>query len=89
MRAAGIPESAWAATNYIISHESGWSPQAVNPSSGAYGLAQALPASKYQSAGSDWRTNPVTQLKWFKGYCDSRYGSIQGAYAYWQVHHCY
>ena len=88
MRMAGIPESDFGATNYIISRESGWRYNASNPS-GAYGLPQALPGSKMASAGSDWRTNPITQLKWFYSYCKGRYGSVQGAYNFWQSHHWY
>ena len=85
----GYTEADFTATVYIISHESGWSVSATNPSSGAYGLPQALPGSKMVSAGADWATNYQTQLKWFWGYCASRYGSIQGAYSYWLAHKCY
>ncbi|WP_137657123.1 G5 domain-containing protein [Bifidobacterium moukalabense] len=85
----GYTEADFTATVYIISHESGWNVSATNPSSGAYGLPQALPGSKMVSAGSDWATNYQTQLKWFWGYCASRYGSIQGAYSYWLAHKCY
>lgn len=55
--------------------ESGWDPSATNPSSGAYGIPQALPAGKMASAGSDWRTNPATQIRWGIGYISERYGS--------------
>lgn len=89
MAMAGIPESDYGATNYIISKESGWRYNATNASSGAYGLPQALPGSKMASAGSDWKTNPITQLRWFYSYCKGRYGSIQGAYNYWLAHHSY
>lgn len=66
---------------YIINRESGWNHTIWNYSgSGAYGLPQALPASKMASAGSDYMTNPYTQLKWMHSYMVSRYGSIQGAY---------
>ena len=85
----GYSEADFTATVYIINHESGWQVNASNPSSGAYGLPQALPGSKMASAGSDWRTNYQTQLKWFFSYCNSRYGSIQGAYSYWLSHHWY
>ena len=87
--ANGYTEADFTATVYIISHESGWNVSATNPGSGAYGLPQALPGSKMVSAGADWATNYQTQLKWFWGYCAQRYGSIQGAYAYWLAHHCY
>lgn len=75
--------------NYIINHESGWNPKATNGGSGAYGLPQSLPGSKMASAGSDWRSNPITQLKWMKSYVSSRYGGIGGAYRYWLSHHNY
>lgn len=88
MAMAGIPQSDWNATNYIISHESGWRVKASNPS-GAYGLPQALPGGKMAVAGDDWQDNPVTQLKWFHSYCKGRYGSIQGAYNHWRVHKSY
>ena len=86
---SGYSEADFTATVYIIYHESGWNVSATNPSSGAYGLPQALPGSKMVSAGADWATNYQTQLKWFWGYCAQRYGSIQGAYTYWLANHCY
>ncbi|WP_285240157.1 lytic transglycosylase domain-containing protein [Pseudarthrobacter sp. MEB009] len=55
--------------------ESGWRTTATNPSSGAYGIAQSLPAGKYASAGSDWLTNYRTQIEWGLGYISGRYGS--------------
>lgn len=45
-----------------------------------YGLCQATPGIKMASAGSDWRTNAVTQMKWCHSYAISRYGSWQAAY---------
>ncbi len=85
MAAAGIPPEYYGAADYIISHESHWRPGAVNSSSGAYGLCQALPASKMASAGADYLTNPVTQLVWCSGYANGRYGSWGGAYQAWQA----
>ena len=64
----------------LWSRESGWNSTAQNPSSGAYGIPQALPASKMASAGADWATNPVTQIRWGLGYIDARYGSPCGAW---------
>ncbi|MGW0468337.1 aggregation-promoting factor C-terminal-like domain-containing protein [Streptomyces sp. NPDC003027] len=65
--------------------ESNWRWNATNPSSGAYGIPQALPASKMAAAGSDWRTNPTTQIKWGLQYIKDRpdYGSPAAAYAKW------
>ncbi len=73
--------------NYIINRESSWNPSATNPSSGAYGLCQALPGSKMASAGSDWRTNIETQAKWCDNYVTGRYGSWSGARAFWDRNH--
>ncbi|OZG61140.1 g5 domain-containing protein [Bifidobacterium myosotis] len=87
--ANGYSEEDFTAANYIISHESGWSPTATNPSSGAYGLAQAYPGSKMASAGADWQTNYQTQFKWFIDYCNQRYGGITAAYNYWLTYKSY
>ena len=73
----------------IVMHESTWNPYAVNASSGAYGLVQALPGSKMASAGADWRTNPGTRIKWGLNYMNSRYGSPCGAWSFWQANHWY
>ena len=86
MGRAGIAPGDYTYADYIISKESGWRPNARN-ASGAYGLCQALPGSKMSSAGADWQTNPVTQLRWCNGYAKSRYGSWGAAYNYWQSHH--
>ncbi|MEO3973223.1 transglycosylase SLT domain-containing protein [Streptomyces sp. CAU 1734] len=69
----------------IIAHESEWDVNAQNPSSGAYGLVQALPGSKMATAGHDWRTNPATQIEWGLDYMKDRYGSPCGAWSSWQV----
>ncbi|MFI1169973.1 transglycosylase SLT domain-containing protein [Streptomyces melanogenes] len=79
----------FAAFNNIVSRESGWDHTATNSSSGAYGLVQALPASKMASAGADWKTNPATQIKWGLDYMNDRYGSPVGAWNFWQTHHWY
>ncbi|MDO0936001.1 transglycosylase SLT domain-containing protein [Streptomyces sp. DG2A-72] len=73
----------------IVDHESSWNYQAVNASSGAYGLFQALPGSKMSSAGSDWQTNPATQIKWGLSYMNDRYGSPCDAWAFWQANNWY
>lgn len=61
--------------------ESGWRVNALNSSSGAYGIPQSLPGSKMASAGPDWETNPATQIEWGLGYITDRYGSPCGAWA--------
>jgi hypothetical protein len=64
--------------------ESGWNVGASNPSSGAYGIPQALPGSKMASAGPDWQTNAATQIRWGLGYIQSLYGSPCGAWSHQQ-----
>jgi hypothetical protein len=84
-----VPSAQFQCFSNIVNHESSWNYQAVNASSGAYGLFQALPASKYSSAGSDWQTNPATQIKWGLSYMDGRYGSPCEAWTFWQANHWY
>lgn len=59
-------------------------PGAETSASLGYGLGQATPAIKMAPYGSDWRTNPVTQLKWANGYAVGRYGGWAGAYQHKQ-----
>jgi hypothetical protein len=89
MAAQMVPSGQFQCFSNIVDHESSWNYHAVNASSGAYGLFQALPAGKYASAGSDWRTNPATQIKWGLNYMDSRYGSPCEAWSFWQANHWY
>ncbi|WP_078855762.1 transglycosylase SLT domain-containing protein [Streptomyces sp. SCSIO 75703] len=84
-----VPAGQWQCFSNIVNHESSWNYKAVNPSSGAYGLFQALPGSKMSSVGADWQTNPATQIKWGLNYMDSRYGSPCDAWAFWQANHWY
>ncbi|MEV3922840.1 lytic transglycosylase domain-containing protein [Actinomadura coerulea] len=62
--------------------ESHWNVHAANPSSGAYGIPQALPGSKMGSAGSDWQNNATTQIKWGLGYIKNRYSTPCGAWSH-------
>ena len=89
---AGIAQSDWGYATYIINHENGlW---CATRSFGersciganvnvAYGICQANPGTKMVSAGADWRTNVITQLKWCNGYAKARYGGWYGAYQFW------
>lgn len=65
-------------------HESGWRWNAENRYSGAYGIPQALPGSKMRSMGADWRTNPVTQVRWGLGYIHGRYGTACEAWVHFK-----
>ena len=84
-----LAERGWGSTqfsclNSLWNKESRWNYQASNPSSGAYGIPQALPGSKMATAGSDWRTNPITQIEWGLDYIADRYGTPCGAWAHSQ-----
>lgn len=95
MAAAGIAPSDYGFVEYIVMREGGWEPckvqgGAINCSysgSMGYGIVQATPGGKMVSAGADWRTNPITQLRWATGYAVGRYGSWGAAYNYWMSHH--
>ena len=68
----------------LWNRESGWNPNSYNSRSGAYGIPQALPASKMASAGSDYMTNYKTQINWGINYIKGRYGSPRAAWAHSQ-----
>lgn len=61
--------------NRLWTKESNWNYKAHNYRSGAHGIPQALPAKKMALISSDWRTNPVTQIRWGLRYVDERYSS--------------
>ncbi|WP_369172087.1 transglycosylase SLT domain-containing protein [Streptomyces sp. R28] len=84
-----VPSDQFQCFSNIVDHESSWNYQAVNASSGAYGLFQALPGSKMSSVGADWQTNPATQIKWGLNYMNDRYDSPCGAWSFWQANHWY
>src|SRR5439155_483748 len=66
-------------------HESDWDPSAENPTSGAYGIAQALPATRMASIGEDWMSNPITQVSWGLEYIAGRYGTACNAWSFWRA----
>ncbi|WP_261165330.1 phospholipase [Microbacterium sp. Marseille-Q6965] len=69
--------------------ESGWNYQAMNPSSGAYGIPQSLPGSKMATVGADWQTNPVTQIRWGLDYISRAYGTPCAAWGHSQATNWY
>jgi hypothetical protein len=85
----GFSLSQMPALDKLWQKESGWNHKASNPSSGAYGIPQALPGSKMGTIASDWRTNPATQIKWGLGYVKSRYGTPNNAWAHFLSHNWY
>ena len=68
-------------SNYIYEHESGCNLDAVNPSSGDYGLGQS--ANGLSSACPDWQTDYTCQNSFFTSYANSRYGGWEQAYLVW------
>ena len=78
----GWGDDQWGCLNSLWMRESGWNTYAQNPSSGAYGIPQSLPGNKMATAGSDWQTNPATQIRWGLGYISGRYGTPCGAWAH-------
>ncbi|WP_067508429.1 lytic transglycosylase domain-containing protein [Actinoplanes sp. TFC3] len=82
MLKAGFGIDQFPCLNKLFNRESGWNPSASNPSSGAYGIPQALPGSKMASVASDWRTNAATQIKWGLNYIEGRYNSPCGAWSH-------
>ena len=85
----GYGSNQFSCFNNIIMRESMWKVNATNPSSGAYGIPQALPGSKMASEGSDWRTNPATQIIWGIKYMKDRYGSPCAAWSFKSSHGWY
>jgi hypothetical protein len=75
------PSTQWSCLDEVWQKESSWQYDAQN-ASGAYGIPQALPASKMSSAGSDYLTNPATQIKWGLGYISSVYGTPCNAWSH-------
>lgn len=77
--------------DFIVGHEGSW--QGARRwnyrGSGAYGIGQALPASKMAPFGADYMTNPVTQVKWMISYVHERYGSACAAKSYWLRNYSY
>jgi hypothetical protein len=80
--APGQNPAQWAALDKLWTQESGWRDNATNPSSGAYGIPQALPGDKMAADGSNWRTSDNTQVKWGLHYIKERYGTPEAAWAH-------
>jgi hypothetical protein len=61
--------------------ESGWNPRARNPSSGAFGIPQALPPGKMGALAASG--NAAAQIRWGEGYIHGVYGTPANAYGMW------
>lgn len=70
----------------LFACESSWSHTAGNPSSGAYGIPQSLPASKMGDSsacgGVGYLTDPQIQIAWGLCYIERRYGTPSKALDY-------
>jgi hypothetical protein len=82
-------DNEYSCLNRLWTKESHWNYKAHNYRSGAHGIAQALPAVKMEVISDDWRTNPVTQIKWGLHYIDLRYDTPCDAWAKWKRHRYY
>ncbi|MEI2808827.1 MAG: lytic transglycosylase domain-containing protein [Nocardioides sp.] len=85
----GFGQDQFGCLDSLYNSESHWRVDADNPNSSAYGIPQALPGSKMASAGADWATNPVTQIRWGLGYIQGRYGTPCGAWSFKRGHGWY
>ena len=81
----GFGTDQFSCLDQLWTRESNWRWNADNPTSSAYGIPQALPGSKMASAGADWATNPVTQIRWGLGYIQGRYGTPCSAWGHSQA----
>lgn len=84
------PASQWPPFFNLEMAEAGFNRFARNPSSGAYGIPQALPESKLPFAGqAAGGSHAGPQLSWMFGYIGGRYGNPAGAWAHEQAYHWY
>ena len=106
MALAGIPPNDYTFADYIITNESGWCPTKWQGEYGycppaftqlyasdaevGYGLCQSTPPDKMAAFGSDWATNPITQLEWcnwYANYGSSYFHGWAQAYTFWEQNH--
>ncbi|MFG1911788.1 hypothetical protein [Kribbella sp. NPDC048928] len=85
-----LPDHGWSQSQFsclekLWTKESHWKVSADNPTSTAYGIPQALPGNRMAAYGSDWRTNPVVQIKWGLDYIEATYGSPCKAWSHSQA----
>lgn len=85
----GFSNAQYSCLNSLWTKESHWNYKAHNYHSGAHGIAQALPAEKMNVIATDWRTNPVTQIRWGIRYITTRYDTPCRAWSYFKSRHYY
>lgn len=102
MAAAGIGAADYKYADYIVGNESGWCstkwqgthacPDSFQDTGSlydtweGYGLCQSTPGIKMSAEGGNWKSDPITQMKWCANYA-SKYGGWKGAYEFWYTHH--
>ena len=72
----------WPALLALWNRESGWNRFARNPSSGAYGIPQALPPSKMGPQANPPVSSAGAQIMWGLNYIAGRYGNPGAAWAH-------
>jgi hypothetical protein len=82
-------EKQFTCLDQLWTKESHWNYKARNRVTGAHGIAQALPATKMEVVGTDWRTNPVTQITWGLKYINERYNTPCAAWSKFKRSHWY
>lgn len=85
----GFNDSQYSCLNSLWTKESHWNYKARNRNSGAHGIPQALPADKMSVIATDWRTNPLTQIRWGLRYIKIRYDTPCKAWSHFKSRHYY
>ena len=85
----GFNDAQFSCLNSLWTKESHWNYKAHNYRSGAHGIAQALPAEKMSVIATDWRSNPVTQIRWGLRYITMRYDTPCRAWSHFKSRHYY
>lgn len=83
----GWDDGEWDSVDYIVTHESGWDPTSLNPSSGAIGLFQCL--GHPECSAIAYKTDYKVQVKWGLNYIRNRYGTPTSAATFWKAHNWY
>ena len=84
----GFTGNQWDAAKWIVQKESGWDPNAQNPTSTAYGLFQFLD-STWAETGIGKTSDPKRQGEAGARYIKSRYGDPLAAQQFWQANNWY
>ncbi|HET6625126.1 MAG TPA: lytic transglycosylase domain-containing protein [Nocardioidaceae bacterium] len=84
----GFSESEFSCLDSLYVSESDWDMHADNPSSSAYGIPQALTGGTHDLP-ADYKTNPVSQIRWGLEYIEDSYGTPCSAWEFKQSHNWY